>query len=227
MDHRNETNPSLHLHMHDLSPLVIVGAGGFGREVASLVEAINNHTPTWDLAGFVDDNETLSGTSVMGYPVRGDVDWLSRQDDLSFSIAIGDGKTRKQIADTLTSSKVQPATLIHPSISLHRTADVGTGTIMCKGTSPTVNLQIGPHVIINLNCTLGHDSVVGSFATLHPGVHISGSAHLEPGVSMGTGSVVLPGVRIEANSTVGAGAVVTENLPENCTAVGVPAHPLS
>lgn len=212
--------------MSDRSPLVIVGAGGFGREVAALVEAINDHDDTWSLVGFVDDDQTLQESSFLGYPVVGDVKWLARQENVFFAIAIGNTQSRRQIAQVLESSPVRPATLVHPSVSVHQSAEVGPGTIICEGVTPTVDLSIGAHVILNLQCTLGHDSIIGSFSTLHPGVHVSGSAHLATGVLMGTGSVVLPEVQINANCTVGAGAVVTKDIAPNQTVVGVPARTL-
>jgi sugar O-acyltransferase (sialic acid O-acetyltransferase NeuD family) len=213
--------------MPDHPSLVIVGAGGFGREVAALVEAVNRQASSWSLAGFVDDDPSRHGDTVMGYSVRGDVYWLAQQTDLRFVIAIGDGAARRRIAERLRPSAATAASLLHPSVSIHRTAEVAPGTIACRGVASTVHFEIGPHVILNLNCTIGHDSVLGAFVTLHPGVHVSGAVHLAAGVTLGTGAVVLPGVRIGAHTTVGAGAVVTDDLPPHCTAVGTPARPQS
>lgn len=213
--------------MPDLSSLVLVGAGGFGREMVAVVEAVNDHTVTWDLVGFADDDADLQGTDVMGHPVRGDVNWLANQGGLHFALTIGDGEDRRRIAGQLGPAEVQPATLVHPSVSVHRTTTVGDGAMLCQGASLTVNVSVGAHAILDQGCTVGHDAVLDSFVSLRPGTHVSGAVHLERGVTMGAGSVVLPEVTVGANATVGAGAVVTEDLPANCTAVGVPARPRS
>lgn len=208
-------------------PLVIVGAGGLGREVAALVESVDAESPAWTLTGFVDDDETLHGTSVMGYPVHGNIQWLSRQSNLQYAIGIGDGETRREMASRLESSDVDAATLTHPGVSVHRTVRMGPGCILCEGAAPTVNVTFGAHVIVDQHVTVGHDAVLDSFVSLRPGAHVSGSVHLERGVTLGSGSIVLPDVTVGAGTTVGAGAVVTADLPPDCTAVGVPARPQS
>ena len=213
--------------MPDLPSLVIVGAGGLGREVAALVEAINEDAPAWSLAGFVDDADALQDTEVMGYPVHGRVNELSRHTASSYVIAIGDGEARRNVAARLEATSGRPAILVHPSVSVHRTTTLDEGTILCTGAAPTVGVTIGPHVVVDQHCTVGHDCVLDAFVTLYPGAHISGSVRLGQGATIGAGAVVLPETTVGPNATVGAGAVVTEDLPADCTAVGVPARPLS
>lgn len=205
-----------------MKKLAIIGVGGFGREVAWLVERINKVKPTWDLIGFVDDNEELSGSIVGGYPVLGDCNWLKEENDGIYAVcAIGASKIRKKVIDKLYG--VNFATIIDPSVLLSDRVEIGEGCIICASTIITVDIKIGSHVIINLDCTIGHDANLKDYVTLYPSVNVSGNTVLEECVEMGTGSQIIQGLKIGDGTIVGAGAVVVKELPRECTAVGSPA----
>lgn len=208
-----------------MKDIVIVGAGGFGREVAWLIESINKESNRWNLLGFVDDTEILQGKKVNGYSVLGDLNWLVDK-ELNVVVAIGDPIGKKRIVEKLKSSKNCYPTLIDPSVKCSDFAKIGEGTIICAGSILTVNIEIGEHVIINLDCTVGHDASIENYATILPSVNISGFVALEECVSIGTGTQIIQNIRVGKNTVVGAGAVVVRDLPENCIAVGSPAKPI-
>jgi len=208
-----------------MKKIIIVGVGGFGREVAWLIERINQIKPTWELLGFVDDNIELIGSVVGGYPVLGDCNWLNRQQGELYAVcAIGASKVRKQVIKKLKGVKF--ATLIDPKVEMSKRVNLGEGCIICAGTILTVDITIGSHVIINLDCTIGHDAVMNDFVTLYPSVNISGNTVLGECVEMGTGCQIIQGIVIGDETIVGAGAVVVRELPRACTAVGSPAKPI-
>ena len=205
-----------------MKKLVIIGASGFGREVAWLVERINKMKATWDLIGFVDDDEEIQGQNINGYPVLGKLNWLNEQENEIYLVcAVGASKVRKMIVSTL--KNVKYATLIDPSVIMSERVTIGEGCIICAGTIITVNIEIGSHVIINLDCTVGHDVKINNYVTLYPSVNVSGNVCLEECVEMGTGSQIIQGLKVGNNTIVGAGSVVVKELPQNCTAVGSPA----
>ena len=208
-----------------MKPLIIVGAGGFGRETAALVEDINRERPVWRLLGFVDDDPALHGTEPLGYPVLGGLDRLARERDVHYVLAVGAPRVRRRMARRLEEAPPHPATLIHPAAAVHRTSALGPGAIVCRGVTLTVAVRVGRHVILNLHGAVGHDAALGDYTTAHPGVHVSGHARTGAAVELGTGCVLLPGVTVGEGARVGAGAVVTRDLPAHCTAVGVPARP--
>lgn len=208
-----------------MKDIIIIGAGGFGREVAWLIEDINNLEPTWNIVGFVDDKKEIQGTIINGYPVVGDIDWLKDQ-EVDVVNAIGDSIIKKKVMSRLNESKNTYPVLIHPNVIISRLVNIGEGSIICAGNIITVNISIGKHVIVNLDCTIGHDAIIGDYSTLLPSVNISGYVNLEQCVNIGTGSAIIQGVTIGQNTIVGAGAVVVKDLPANCTAVGSPAKPI-
>lgn len=208
-----------------MKDIVIIGAGGFGREVAWLIEDINKVNNEWNIVGFVDDNKSIQGTEINGYKVVGDIDWLEKQEVFVVN-AIGDPVIKKKVMDKLDGSKNKYPVLIHPSVICSERVSFGEGSVICAGNIITVNVEIGKHVIINLDCTIGHDANIGDYSTVLPSVNVSGFVKTEECVSVGTGSAVIQGVNIGRNTVVGAGAVVVKDLPANCTAVGSPAKPI-
>ena len=208
-----------------MKDIVIIGAGGFGREVAWLIEDINKIEPQWNILGFVDDNEDIIGAELNGYKVLGNVDWLLDQ-KLHVVNAIGDPVTKKNAKNRLLASENKYPILIHPSVIYSDSVNFGEGSIICAGCIITVDIEIGKHVIVNLDCTIGHDAKIGNYSTILPSVNVSGFVNIGECVSVGTGSAIIQGVSIGENTIVGAGSVVIRDLPANCTAVGSPAKPI-
>lgn len=201
--------------------LIIIGAGGFGREVAWLVERINAQKPTWNLLGFIDDKLDVQGKEINGYKVLGTTSDVKTFNDSFFVCAIGCSKTRKKVVEMISDAKF--TSLIDPSVDMSDYVEIGEGTIICAHSILTVNISIGKHCIINLDCTIGHDAVLEDYVTLYPSVNVSGNTHYGECVELGTGTQVIQGKNIGKGTIVGASAAVIRDLPEECTAVGVPA----
>lgn len=214
--------------MNSLKDLYIIGAGGFGREVAWLVERINEIEATWNLKGFIDDNTAIHGTLQDDYSVVGGCDYLMNiTQEVWVVCAVGSAKIRQKIVEKLKSfANVKFATLIDPSVIQSDHLDIGEGSIICAGTIITVDISIGNHVIINLDCTIGHDDIIHDFVTIYPSVNISGNVVVGECAELGTGMQIIQGKSIGRESIIGAGAVVIRDIPEKCTAVGSPAKPI-
>jgi sugar O-acyltransferase (sialic acid O-acetyltransferase NeuD family) len=206
--------------------IAIFGAGGFGREVLLLLHQINENTPSWHITGFFDDQPPHT-PQINGMDYLGDTEALNALNrPLNLVIAIGDSRLRSRIRQQITNPLISFPVLIHPSVSVkpYQFIRIGEGTVICQGTILTTTISLGRFVIINLACTIGHDTDLGDYCSLMPRVNLGGNASLAPLVYIGTNASVLPSVRIGSGTTVGAGAVVIRDLPANCTAVGVPAQ---
>jgi len=210
------------------TPLVIVGCGGFGREVHDVVDAINDAGPEWELLGYLDDHPEPSNRVLIqqrGFTVLGGVDWLDRASrHIHYVIGIGSGAVRKVIDARLASVGRSSATLIHPSATCGYGVSVGEGTVLCAGVRLTNNIRLGRHVHINLNSTIGHDALVDDYVTVNPLVAVSGNVHIWPEAMLGTNSAVLQGLSIGRSAVVGGGALVARDVPDDTVVKGVPAR---
>lgn len=208
-----------------MKDLVIIGAGGFGREVAWLVDDINEVNKEWNLLGFIDENEDNHGKVLNGYKILGGFDFLEGKKDIFYVCAIGNAKVKKVIVEEKCSKyKIKPATLIHPSVIISKKHNkIDEGCVVCAGSIITVNTKIHKHVIVNLDCTIGHDVSIEDYVTIYPSVNVSGNCNIGKCVEIGTGTQVIQGKNIGEYSIVGAGSVVIKNIENNRTAVGIPA----
>lgn len=211
-----------------MNNLIIFGASGFGREVAWVVERMNKISPTWNLLGFMDDDDDIQGTEINGYRVLGKTADVGNYPDTYFVVAVGASRIREKIVYNMkeVNPSIKFGTVIDPSVEMSDLVTVGEGTIICGHTIVTVNIKIGSHVIINLDCTVGHDAVLQNYVTLYPSVNVSGITNIGHAVELGTGMQIIQGKTVGDYSIVGAGAVVVKDIPAKCTAVGSPAKPI-
>lgn len=209
-----------------MKKIAIVGAGGFGREVKMLIDQINETNPSYEITGFYDDKEHAE--VINGIPYLGQVENVNKTNDpLCLAIAIGDPVTKKKVIGKITSQNIEYPNLIHPSVIIGKdNVSFGKGNIICAGVIITVDIEIEDFVILNLSCTLGHDTKIKSFSSFMPTVNISGEVVINESVYVGTGAKIINLLEIGENTVVGAGAVVAKSLPANCTAVGIPAKPI-
>lgn len=207
--------------------IVIIGAGGFGREVKTILDSINKVSLTYHFLGYYDDGFT-KGEIVNGFPILGGVNDINTIDNqCSVVIAIGEPKTKFSIFKKIQNSNVDFPNVIHPNVLISDDfVELGIGNIITAGCIITCNIVIKDFVILNLMCTVGHDTTISSFASFMPSVNISGEVIIHEKVYVGTGAKIINQLEIGENTIVGAGAVVSKSLPENCTAVGIPAKPI-
>ncbi len=188
--------------------IFIVGAGGFGREAVWTIERINEAAPqpVWNVVGFADDDPAKASGNFEGYPMLGTVEKASKDmPGASVFIAIGDNAIRRRIYTQLRGHDF-PA-IIDPSAQVSPTTEFKHGTYIAVEAVVSVGTDIGKFVIINARAGVGHDSVVGDFVNIAPGVSLSGHTTVGEDAFMGTNSCTAPGM------TVGKGAVVACGTP--------------
>jgi sugar O-acyltransferase (sialic acid O-acetyltransferase NeuD family) len=204
--------------------LYIIGAGGFGREIADTVLEINAIHETYHIAGFIDDEK--AGELVNGVSVLGGVEYLRDRNIPGKAyavICIADSSVRESIVLKLN-GLVTWENIIHPSAIIKKSASLGKGNAIQSFTTISSNAVIGDHCIINCNCVVGHDAVLEDFVSLMPQCGVMGFCRLESRTYLGVGAKLIPGVTIGRDAIIGAGATVIKDVEPESTHVGNPAR---
>lgn len=195
-----------------MKDIVIIGAGGIGREVAWIIEEINEVNPTWNILGFVDENSEMWGKELNGYKVLGGLDILDKLESKpEVIVAIANCGVKKDIVAKLN-NKFNFATIIYPNVKISKYIEIGQGTIIYQGVILTVNTSIGNHVVISGNCGIGHDTVIGDYSSVLWGSNFSGFNIVGEECFIGVGTKIIQGINIGSRRKIGAGTVVIENI---------------
>ena len=204
--------------------LTIVGAGGFGREVWCLASLLNDTETRWGAVAIRDDHPAHHRRLCddLGAEILGPVDELDPRLEEAV-IAVGDPIARRSISERLPSGTRFP-TLVHPRAYLGPLVTLGDGCVVAAGAALSTNIQVGDHVHIDQNATIGHDCRLEDFARVNPAACLSGTVHLGHGALVGANATVLQGLRVAAGAVVGAGAVVTRDVAATMVVKGVPAR---
>ena len=204
--------------------IVIIGAGGFAREVLDIFDACNGAGKDYEVLGYVVEAQYGSpGTLVNNKPILGDFNWIAQHAEEAYAIcAVGTPALRMRLVRRAQEVGARFSNVVHPSAILTPWVNFGKGVVIAAGCILTNQIQLGNHVHINLGCTIGHDAIIEEYVTLAPGVHVSGGVTLEEGSSIGTGANLLEGIRIGAWSIIGAGSTIVKDVPPNTTVAGVP-----
>lgn len=202
-----------------MSDLVIWGAGGHAKVVAEAAVAQG-----CKVTALLDDGAHVSGGAPQRYPVWSPSDPRLRNRPVQFVVAIGNNAARAECFARALSFGWEPATITHPSALVSPNASVGSGTVVLARAIVNVDARTGVNCIINTAAVVEHDCRVDDHTHVAPGVILGGGAEVGPLALIGTHACVLPLVRIGARSTIGAGAVVVSAVPDDVTAVGVPAR---
>lgn len=207
--------------------LIILGAGGTGREVAEAIEDINSLGQKWNLVGFLDDDPKKHGTEYNGYPVLGSISAAADYPMCHFVIVLGNQRDlglTKRVFDRLSLDVSRFATLIHPTARVSRYTEIGPGTVVLHNCVITSNTRVGSHVLMLFGSHIGHDCIVDDYVVLAPNAVLAGGVCVREGCYIGANATILQKTKVGPRSCVGMGAAVFSDVEPNSTVVGNPAR---
>lgn len=209
-----------------MNDIVIYGAGGLGREVACLLNLINETAPKWNLVGFLDDDEKIWGSENKYGIILGGADWINRNSKpMAVVIAVGSPAAVRAITSKINNPYVDFPNIIAPSVTFldKESVSLGKGNVICSSCLISCNVSMGDFNLLNGSIPIGHEAMIGSYNVIMPSTNISGGVVIGNGNFLGVKSTVLQYVKIGDDVRVGAGSVVMRNTKDGNLYMGNPA----
>jgi sugar O-acyltransferase (sialic acid O-acetyltransferase NeuD family) len=208
-----------------MKKIAIYGAGGFGREVACLINKINEKSPKWEIIGFFDDGLEKGTKNEYGEVLGGINEVNEFPEDLAVTMAIASPKIVEKIVSKITSPNIDFPNIIAPDIIYldENNVSIGKGNIICSGCLLSCNVSLGNFNILNGFIPIGHDSIIGSFNSIMPSVKISGEVTIGDRNFLGVNSVILQQIKIGNDTVIGANSLIIRRTKDGMTYVGSPA----
>jgi len=199
--------------------VVILGAGGHAKVVCDVL-CLSGYR----VIGFLDDDPLLGGSQLLGLPILGTTERVADLDVDAAIVGIGDNRLRQAFYERLRTQGVPLINAIHPSAVIARDVQLGSGLAVAANVVVNPGSRIGDNVILNTASSVDHDCLIEEHVHIAPGARLCGGVRVGRGTLIGVGACVIPYKTIGAEVVVGGGAVVTMDLPDRVTAVGVPAR---
>jgi hypothetical protein len=209
--------------------VVVVGAGGFGRETLDVLEAAIRAGAGLRVLGVIDSNPSDAN---LGRLRDREVSYLGTEDGwldqgrtrVAYLVGVGSTAARERIVRRFDGAGLEPISVIHPAAVVGSQSAIEAGTVICAGVQISTNVTIGRHVHVNPGAIVGHDAVLEDCVSVNPAAVVSGEASVGRGALIGAGAVILQGRRVGAGAIVGAAACVVHDVESGAVVKGVPAR---
>lgn len=209
-----------------MKDIVVYGAGGYGREIACLINRLNAIKKEWNFLGFIDDGEPVGLKNEYG-EVLGNIDYLNNySQNLSVVLGIGTPNILQKLAANIINTKIDFPNLIDPDVLFldRNNLRIGKGNVICAKCVVSCNVEIGDFNLFNIGVGIGHDASFGSYNILMPNVNISGGVEVGNGNLFGVKSTVLQYLKVGNNTKIGAFSLLMRKAKDDGLYFGIPAN---
>jgi len=211
-----------------LKKVLIVGAGGYAKEILWVLDDLNRCRLEFECVGFVDPQDPgKKGKVLSGRPILGGWADISPTPELHFACGIGAPDAREKECSAAQQLGLKPISLIHPSAVIATDAEIGEGSVLAPTSVVAPTSRLGRHCALNVGAIVGHDAVLGDYCVLSPGAIVLGNARLEEKVFLGANSTVYLGRRMGKGALLAANSFLMTNLGSGKSALGTPATQFS
>ncbi len=210
-----------------MKDLIIVGAGGFGRELLQWCKDIQKIKKEWNILGFIDDNPSALEGYECDYEVVGTIGSWKPAADQVFALAIANPEIKEDVINKLENRGAEFVSIIHPDARVGDFSILGKGIVLYPNARITVNVTIGDFVTILDNTSVGHDAVIGDYTTISASCGINGHVHVGKSSFFGCNASAIPGIQIGKGCHIGIGSVVVNNIKSGLHVFGNPAKKIA
>lgn len=212
-----------------MDEIAIYGAGGLGREIACLINQINEKDKKWNFIGFFDDGKKIGEKNEYGSVIGGIGEVNSWRSKLNIVFAIGSPKIIATLTSLIINDLIDYPNIIAPGTSFldKNNFAIGVGNIITNGCHISCNVKIGNFNLLNGLITIGHDACLGNFNSVMPAVKISGEVSIGNNNFLGANSTILQRITIGNDTIIGANSLVLKNTKDGNTYLGSPASILN
>jgi len=207
-----------------MKDLIIIGAGGFGREVLSYaLDVQRSRMCDWRVKGFINDIEDALDNFDIDFQILGPIKGHKILPNTVYICAIGDSVSRLKVGREFLEKGAEFINLISPDIYLRERFKMGVGNILCPGAGFGPDVTLGNFTLVNAGVAIGHDSIIEDGVTIGSASQIAGRCEINEGVYIGIGAIIIPKRKIGEYANISAGAVVFTNVKADTTVIGNPA----
>ena len=209
--------------------LVVIGAGGTGKDVVGWRDELNVHRPRYECIGFLDDDAAMQGRTIAAAQVLGPLARAVDFDDVSFVDTLGSPRSfraRKRLVTGLGIPAERFETIVHPRAIVSPSAELGRGCVVYPQAVIGAEARLGDHVVVLANVVINHDCEIGSYSIAATSAAISGGVRVGTSVYLGAGCTIRDALSVGNGALIGMGAVVVRDVAEGAIVAGNPARQL-